>query len=47
MSELFKDLTEQIEINEVLEDTSKDSTMEDDLLSGDLMDSIEFDVILG
>lgn len=47
MKELFKELTEQIEINEVLETSDNDASLEDDLLSGDLMDSIEFDVILG
>lgn len=47
MKELFKELTEQIEINEVLETSDNDVSLEDDLLSGDLMDSIEFDVILG
>jgi hypothetical protein len=43
---LFKDLQEQIDINEIL-DEAVDAEMEEKLLSGDLMSEIEFDVILG
>ena len=43
---LFKDLQEQIDINEIL-DEAVDDEMEEKLLSGDLMSEIEFDVILG
>ena len=42
---LFKDLQEQIDINEILDDAVDDDT-EEKLLSGDLMSEIEFDVIL-
>jgi hypothetical protein len=43
---LFKDLHEQIEINSILEETQEDSKYEEKLLSGELMEEIEFDVIL-
>lgn len=42
---LFKDLQEQIDINEILDKAVDDET-EEKLLSGDLMSEIEFDVIL-
>ena len=47
MKDLFKDLCEEIEVVDVLDSKADDSADAEALMSGDLLDEIEFDVILG
>lgn len=47
MKDLFKDLCEEIEVVDVLDKEADSSADAEALMNGDLLDEIEFDVILG